>query len=184
MKNNKHYLAIAEFYGDQTASRSGVRLICHVNEGLALLDMVGAPLTAKEAFCLHPMLQDDAALRASMAPCSVFQRWRPDPAPTALAMEYRRVANAYLSHHCADDNDVIALSPLVEVNQMLLADKVQNRKDFERYHRGTHTHSARLERYFQNWLRRLGVSEPDYAELLDSLAALARGRADFSLSTR
>lgn len=176
MKTNKHYLAIAEFYGDQTAARSGVPLICHVHEGLTLLDVAGAPLAAKEAFCLHPLLQDDAALAAAMRTGSVFQRWRPDPVPVALAMEYRRVANAYLSHHCEADGDPIALSPLDEVNQMLVADKVQNRKDFERYHRGSHPHSGRLEVYFRNWLRRLGVSEAEYADRVSLLAGSKRSR--------
>lgn len=176
MKTNKHYLAIAEFYGDQTAARSGVPLICHVNEGLMLLDVSGAPLTAKEAFCLHPLLQDDQALAEAMRPGSVFQRWRPDPVPVALAMEYRRVANAYLSHHCTGEDDAIALSPIDEVNQMLFADKVQNRKDFERFHRGTHAHSARLDVYFRNWLRRLDVSEPEYADWVALLSEARRPR--------
>lgn len=52
-----------------------------------------------------------------------------------LGMEYRYTANNYLSFKPADDP--IHLSPIAEVNQMLIADKIQNRKDFEIYHKGT-----------------------------------------------
>ncbi|MDJ1501575.1 hypothetical protein [Xanthocytophaga agilis] len=56
----------------------------------------------------------------------------------------------------------IRLSPLNEVNQMLIADKIQNRKDFERYHQQSHARSEELTIYFANWLKRLGISEEKY----------------------
>jgi hypothetical protein len=52
-----------------------------------------------------------------------------------LAVEYRNIANEYLSHK-PSTNDV-HLSPIKDVNTMLIADKIQNRKDFEIYHKGT-----------------------------------------------
>lgn len=170
MKDNKHYAAICRFYGDKRAERSGVPLIAHIDEGLALLDAIGAPQRAKEAFCLHPLLQDDAALMGALAADSVFAESRPDPLVVLLAMEYRRVANDYLSHHCEGEDDPIALSCVDEVNQMLIADKIQNRKDFERFHRGTHKNSEKLALYFANWLRRLGVSDERYAQLCERVA--------------
>ena len=60
----------------------------------------------------------------------------------------------------------IALSPLADVNAMLVADKVQNRKDFIAHHRATHPRSAELDCYFALWLERLGVTEARYAELV------------------
>ena len=168
MKNNKHYAAIREYYADERAARSCVPLIAHIDEGIALLDAIGSSLRAKEAFCIHPLLQDDGALAAALEPGSIFERHQPDAAVVAVAMEYRRVANAYLSHHCKGSDDLIELSCLVDVNQMLVADKVQNRKDFERFHLETHARSATLALYFANWLRRLGISEERYAELSNS----------------
>ena len=47
---------------------------------------------------------------------------------------------------------------------MLIADKIQNRKDFQLYHLGTHTRSEQLDQYFKNWLEKLEVSEDFYNE--------------------
>lgn len=160
--NDRHYLAIAEFYGSRTAARSGVLLIRHIDEGLRILDAIGADLDAKQAFCIHPLLQADADLKTSLLPGSIFSKYDPDTNVVVLAMEYRRVANAYLSDRCVSENDVFELSPLPSVNQMLIADKVQNRNDFEIYHSLTHERAATLALYFRNWLLKLGISEEQY----------------------
>ena len=52
-----------------------------------------------------------------------------------------------------------------EVNTMLIADKIQNRKDFELYHEKTHERSIELKEYFSNWLERLGVTEDVYQDM-------------------
>jgi hypothetical protein len=168
---NKHYLAISEYYAERVAERSGVLLIEHIREGLWLLDHIGASQAVKDAFCLHPLVQSDEALLDSLQPGSALRQFDPDPIAVVLAMEYRHTANAYLSHHCMGETDVIELSRLEEVNQMLIADKVQNRKDFERYHAATHARSAILKTYFGNWLKRLNVSEKQYQYFVEALAA-------------
>ncbi len=166
LNGNKHYLAVSAFYGSATAKRSQVPLLAHIDEGLRILQALGSPLNAMEAFCIHPLLQGDAALIDAMAPGSVFNEWSLDMIPVVLAMEYRSVANAYLPHHCLSADDVIRLSPLQAVNDMLIADKVQNRKDFEIHHLHSHENRDRLALYFNNWLRRLGVSEHQYQHLV------------------
>jgi hypothetical protein len=70
-------------------------------------------------------------------------------------MEYRRVANNYLSKRTITSLDDIELSPMLEVNQMLWADKLQNQKDFRAYHLGKHNRSDILEQYFINWINKL-----------------------------
>lgn len=174
LAGNPHYDAIAEHYGDRRAERSGVLLIRHVDEGLLVLDAIGAPLVAREAYCLHPLLQGDAELAAAFLPESVLHRHAIRPHAVALAMEYRAVANGYLSHRIIADASEIALGPLPEVRQMLIADKAQNRKDFERHHADTHPRARELDRYFRLWLERLGVSEAEYRRFVAIMDGAAR----------
>ena len=84
-----------------------------------------------------------------------------------MAIEYRNIANAYLSFKPSEYD--FQLSPLEDVNTMLIADKIQNSKDFEIYHKGTHPRSERLEEYFGQWLKKLGVSEEKYREVTGNL---------------
>lgn len=138
---------------------TGVHLINHIDEGLWILKQIGASEYAQRAFAIHPLVQDDNALK-QFASSELAQSV--DPYVLMLAMEYRWVANSYLSFHASRPIDQIQLSPLLEVNQMLIADKVQNRKDFEIHHLGTHPNSDRLREYFGEWLSRLDVPETQY----------------------
>jgi hypothetical protein len=156
------YLAIAAHYGTRTTRRSGVPLMRHIDAGLAILTHIGANERAMRAFCLHPLVQADAELAASYPRLGELSD---DAHVIALALEYRHIANATLSARAITCIEDIPLSPLHEVNDMLIADKVQNRTDFEQYHLATHPRSAELHRYFQLWLARLGVSEARYREL-------------------
>ena len=82
---------------------------------------------------------------------------------------YRLVANKYLSHDCKSEFDAIGLSQIKCVNDMLIADKIQNRKDFESYHLGTHEKGDILELYFSNWLKVLSISEQQYQGIVRSI---------------
>lgn len=57
-----------------------------------------------------------------------------NPRVLLLAVEYRNIANGYLSF--MPSRPEVKLSPIDDVNKMLIADKIQNRKDFENYHLG------------------------------------------------
>lgn len=160
VKNSPEYWRIERFYHEKYAKRSGVAYMNHINEGLVVLDMIGARDYTMKAFCLHPCFQDDQPL------VQHFQMMKRggvihDALPFILAMEYRRTANAYLSKHTMPEGG-IKLSPLPEVNQMLIADKVQNCKDFMKYHLNTHPKSERLFKYFKEWLEALGVTTQAY----------------------
>jgi hypothetical protein len=169
--DNPHFQAIKSYYGEQCAKRSGVPYIKHIQEGLVVLDTIHATQHAHEAYCLHPILQADEALAPAFLPESVLHKFPIDLYSLALAMEYRYIANSYLSHRTINSLSEIKLSPLNEVQQMLIADKVQNRKDFEQYHKTTHPRSAKLDLYFRNWLTVLGISEERYLELIECIRA-------------
>lgn len=155
-------MLIRKFYGDRVAERSGLPLINHIHEGLEILDGLGATEYAKGAFCLHPMLQAPTEYAANS------ERLAQDPQITvsafALAVDYRRVANAYL---CKPENDHWTQADIAqavghlgsELRHMLIADKQQNQKDFMAHHYGKHSRSDQLLRYFHNWLDYLCVPE-------------------------
>jgi hypothetical protein len=171
--SSEAYDRVTEFYGDRRAERSNQFYMNHIDEGIYILDQLGASKAAKDAYCLHPIYQKDddlAALYQSLydgrpvAPYSID-----DPLLIILAMEYRNMANAYLSCRKIESIEEIVLSPIEVVNTMLWADKIQNRKDFEIYHRGKHPRSDELSQYFQNWFDRLGISEELYKNLVGKI---------------
>jgi hypothetical protein len=159
VRSTPEYVAIAAFYEGQFAKRSGIPYLNHIDEGLIILDEIGASETAKRAFCLHPLAQGDAEL-------AIFN---PSAASTrdvlVAVMEYRNVANRYLSFHHDQPFREPRLSPLADVNDMLIADKVQNRKDFENHPALPVNKRIRLAAYFEKWLFALGVSDDRFVEL-------------------
>jgi hypothetical protein len=160
------YHMISEYYGDEPAKRSGLYLMDHIDQGLYILKEIGASEETMRAFCLHPLYQADPDLKDSFAAdvSKISQRaiW--------LAMEYRNIANAYLSTRTIRSLEDIKLSPWPEVNQMLIADKIQNLKDFIRFHRGGHARRVELQSYFMDWLKRLGVDPKIVLRLFQELA--------------
>lgn len=150
---SEEYQTVKKFYGDRTAIRSGVPLINHINEGLEVLYRIDASLDAMKAYALHPLLQADTDLADNFE--SIANNKEISPRVLMLAMEYRNIANAYLSLREIKSIDEIDLSPIDDVNDMLIADKVQNYKDFLIYHADTHPRSVELDVYFNNWIDRL-----------------------------
>jgi hypothetical protein len=117
---------------------------------------------------LHPLLQLDPDLEKNfdviVAQC--------DKRAVALAMEYRNIANAYLSRREIDTLEEVALSPLEGVNRMLVADKIQNYKDFMAHHYETHPRRRELNEYFHNWFERLGEDRMGNLHWVDWIASL------------
>lgn len=160
IKQSTEYRLISTHYGNQVAKRSQVPLINHIDEGLLILqELGGATVESMKAFCLHPLLQGDSDLLAHSRLVTQC-----DPYVIILAMEYRSVANEYLSDKVGTGH-MIRISPLFEVNDMLIADKVQNYKDFITYHRGTHPRSDELDAYFNDWLNVLDVGRCEFDDL-------------------
>ena len=162
------YKAIQAFYSDERAARSQCYLMNHIDEGLMVMSYFNASEAAKKAFCIHPLVQNsqDLATNWNVVKNQVSSE------VLGLAMEYRNIANAYLSHREIKSIDEIELSPIDDVNLMLIGDKVQNYKDFLIYHYGTHPKSDRLDAYFKNWLLKLNVDESVFVELSNQLKAI------------
>ncbi|MCP3140848.1 hypothetical protein [Pyxidicoccus xibeiensis] len=160
----REYRAIERHYGSRQAVRSGVDYMSHIDEGLGVLRHFEASDAAKRAWCLHPLVQADGDLAESFPR---LHELTDSPQVLALAMEYRNIANAYLSQRTVTSTDEIALGPLPDVADMLRADKVQNYKDFLLHHRKAHPRREALDRYFRLWLERLGVSQETFARLFE-----------------
>lgn len=174
IKHTVGYKMIKEYYGDKVAKRSQMPLINHIDQGLAILNELNCDWEVMEAYAVHPIFQNDEDL--------LNNQWKSHYLTgevMMLTMEYRRVANSFLSDKIIKTDGGIwstfsaacelYLSPLQRVNEMLIADKVQNRKDFLVYHKGTHEKSLELDFYFKYWLDKLGISEERYQELVENL---------------
>lgn len=144
---------IEHYYGDACAKRSGIPLMNHINEGIAILQSIEAIKFVQVAFALHPITQNEEDYKF---------KYDHSLSVLALAHSYATVANSYL---CRPETDHIQntedlgnhLNSHIDyrVLQMLYADKIQNRKDFRLYHLGTHKRSDNLELYFNIWINYL-----------------------------
>jgi len=158
------YQLIRKAYAGQRAKRSGVYYMAHIDEGLAVMQHLGHSLMAQRAYCLHPLVQEEERLHVTLANLLHNGSYRACLSKSwLLAMEYRAVANAYLSSDYFTGSARLSVVP--EVNQMLIADKVQNRKDFEKHHAVTHPRALELSNYFKEWLAALGIREDQYQQL-------------------
>lgn len=159
------YHAISRFYGERRARRSGVRYMNHIDEGLLVIrTLCDMKLMSREdwstaaiTFMLHPLFQTDADLARTMRDVTLFEEI--SRIDLIRILEYRYRANAYLSHRKINDISEIELSLDTPVNIALIADKIQNYKDFILHHQATHERSVELTEYFENWLKRLNITD-------------------------
>lgn len=149
---------VEDYYGERCAKRSGVPLINHIYEGIEILKIYNASDYAIRAYCLHPLFQNDKDLAKNSSRLHLI-----DPYVAMLVMEYRNKANAWLSDKVSIVNGTPVYEgepspgPLPEVRLMLIADKLQNAKDFVKYHYGKHPRSEELRLYFIQWFKALEI---------------------------
>jgi hypothetical protein len=176
MKRLTHeYEAIQQFYGADRAKRSGVLLMNHIDEGIDMLRIMGASELAIDAYCLHPIIQDEAIFKPNWKLLIKDEAINLDA--LYLARSYRNAANAYL---CRPGTDHFTLEDLrfhvgflsQDLVHMLFADKIQNERDFNQYHKGKHARSRQLTKYFALWL--------DYLEELDEEHRKERQLGEFA----
>ena len=152
------YQLIRKVYGDRRAARSGRLYMDHIDEGVAILKALGACSNTQDAFMVHPIAQDSNYFAQHYIELTTLK-----PIVVLYAMEYARVANNWLRR---DPPPMDPLSPIPQVNLMLIADKVQNKKDFIQYYKGIVKDVVELSAYFDSWLRALGISESRYHQLV------------------
>lgn len=161
VKESPEWADIRDHYGEVRAARSQIPKIQHIEEGLRILEHIEASEAAMLAFCIHPLCQADVDLVN-------FNPNRYSGRIVMLAMEYRQTANSYLSRHPPKTQPKI--SPLKAVMDMLIADKVQNFKDFQA-NQTLYPNRIELDYYFRRWLNEfLGVSEAKHKKILEAIA--------------
>ena len=163
-KTNICYQIIRQYYGPRKAQRSGLPYMKHIDDGIKILEAIDASQTAIEAFCIHPIVQEDDYL------CSTLNGVLFDDIPgntLATAFLYREIANSYLSNkelNVAEHRELEEkLQKHIDVQHMLVADKVQNKFDFMNHHYEIHERSDELLEYFNTWIDDLLGA--DYFEL-------------------
>lgn len=156
MSKSPAYEIIKEWYNGRYTKRSALPLINHIDEGEVILDYVKAPEVVKDAYFLHPLLQADKDFLVHKS--NPFTGVKGES--IVLAMEYRWVANSFLSHN--EVGDFVGFT-CDDVKVMLIVDKIQNYKDFMLYHHGKHERSDELYEYFHIWFALLQI---DYKKIL------------------
>jgi len=121
-----------------------------------ILNWLNATEFAKAAYCVHPLFQDATVFR-HLIDTESFEKY--DPRVVALGMAYTEIANAWLSDTEKDDDWERPKICIHDVKSMLQADKMQNYKDFLKYHQGTHPRSKELTEYFIDWLEYLHLEK-------------------------
>lgn len=146
------YTMISNWYGDRTANRSGVRLMNHIDEGLVLLTT--APTNVHIAFTLHPLYQDPKDRAYNIISYLAL----PEDI-RVLIDEYNKIMQTCSSKGFAKGRrvDLSEFNYIDKENilMMCIADKLQNQKDFYKYHWQTHPESDNLEAYFEHWIDEL-----------------------------
>lgn len=165
LTNTAEYKLIETTYNDIINPNNNTFYMNHIDEGLYILYKLDASLEAKLGYILYPLFQTDNKIKLMYNHTDLNNL---SNQAIINAIEYRSVANEYLSHKIITDIDDIRLSPLKDVNMMLIADKIQGRKDIEKYQK-TDLKYKQLLTYFKNWLNILNITENKYLKLKNDL---------------
>ena len=94
LHHSNAYKKIQSYYNDIRSKRSKVPYIYHIDEGGEILFNLKSSQIVKDAYYLHPILQTDESFIHNKK----FDFSDINSESLLLAMEYRRVANSYLSN--------------------------------------------------------------------------------------
>lgn len=171
------HLATAEefifsIYGNKRTKRSSVPLINHILEGYAILNLLGLAVDdTEQAYALHPVFQSGRA--NDLIALTEYTQNRPcnliDTSIVLNAQTYAIIANSLLYTQFASGGVVpneLYRSKIVK--NMLIADKVQNYKDFRLYHKAHKNQD--LADYFKYWLESMSITEETFEQIETALS--------------
>lgn len=166
---------ISRYYGATTTKRTKLPWINHIIEGVVLIHQLNGSEPAADAFCWHPLIQSDDTYLETLAEIQRYYNLNTSGDALINALGYRDAANRWLRGVVTKDNQP-KKHPLEDVNIMLMADKIQNRKDFEANEKLFSVEDASsLHYYFDCWFTTLGITPEIY---VDQTARLTKWLAD------
>ena len=169
---HKYYNVIKKFYKGKETSK-GIPYINHIDEGVGHLENLHVSDVVINAFILHPFVQC-VNLKGTYKDCLLTEKelekhiniFEIEPEIAFELLLYRKYVNSYLCREATDNynindafEDVKGLTKYPNTVKMLIADKLQNFKDFLLY-RQDHPRKEHLNNYFTIWLNILAnISE-------------------------
>jgi hypothetical protein len=169
------YRIIQQKYQSKVAKRSGLGYMSHIQEGIFIIQLLyGDDQNLVEAYCLHPIFQNDRLLSQLLVE-NPSELSLISPQAIVLGMEYRHIANNYTIKNKIKNYESIKIGSLEKVHKMLVADKIQNKKDFMKYMYLKHDRPSYVKasehglQYFDSWLDRLSVSQKTYMEITEKV---------------
>lgn len=160
VSDNLAYSVIEKYYGSAKAKRSGIPYINHIDEGCGILYLLNASSNAKEAFMLHPIYQNGDNTRYFFNILSVD-----------LAKNYAYIANQFLRQYYKNIHSTVLEECLKceNIKHMLIADKIQNYKDFKN-NINRYEERRDIEEYFLWWFDTLGISHRFLNKAIDYIS--------------
>lgn len=149
-----HLQVIETYYGTTKAKRSGIPYINHIYEGLGILGVLNASEEAKTGFIWHPLYQD--AKIYSENNCASKYSYVAD---TFLRKNYKINNTKFLEKHLQNK----------DIRDMLIADKVQNYKDFTN-NKDKYAERKDIEKYFLWWFDQLSISHQDLNKYINYIS--------------
>jgi hypothetical protein len=169
------YKLIQQKYQGKIAKRSGLGYMSHIQEGIFIIQLLyGDDQNLVEAYCLHPIFQNDRLLSQLLVENS-SELSLILPQTIVFCMEYRNIANSYTIKNKIKNPESIKIGSLEMIHKMLVADKIQNKKDFMKYMYLKHERPSYVKasehglQYFDSWLDRLSVSKKTYTDITEKV---------------
>ncbi len=144
------YKIVQDFFGDQRDERSGVLLMNHIDEGIAVMRALGAPDTAIRAFCLTPLQftsRNDIIINFH----KIFKELNGviDGIDSSnLALDYRALV----------DTNPVKVSTDNDVNLMLAGAVIQRKKDLLVHNWDHQANPEATRERFDQWIAALGIA--------------------------
>lgn len=172
---------ISRYYGAAKTRRTRLPLINHIVEGVVLIHQLGGSPGVADAFCWHPLIQSDATYVDALTEIRRYYNLNTNGQVLVNVLGYRDAANRWLRGSVSEDNQP-KQHPLADVNIMLMADKIQNRKDFENNEaQFTAEHVSSLHYYFDSWFSVLGISPEIYLDQIKQLSTWIQANSNSSI---